>query len=501
MLTLDLLPTQTTIHSKVPKRISMETDYLSFGRDKTKHYVLLANIISRQHAEIHYDNGAYYIVDFGSTNGTLINHVKIIPNTRNKLHDKDIIAFGGGGGLKPGQKVSVPDTPFYYKCSISVREQDDAPPTGLCTPKPLEKQHPAAHIVEIPSSSPICKPAESPSQRKFWNGLCNMANISEEQKPPLAFTKKLQKQEILSPEIQAASSSIRESRLPDDPFHSSTSKPTPISTVQQNSRARHQSDLQKPSQQQNPFFLGKSASLDLLNSHVIDEPVDTSISTSSHPNLQPQDPQLTINEAYQNSYHLEEKLIDLSSELSEGYFSQEYKFDLRIPTPLDSQPSLSKQGTTLAEDVSGKREGKAREIISPATPVALKESSTVEMQEDVEAPDTSNQCFKELESEITCAICWEYLVSAHFLNPCGHIFCGECISEWISANEVPQCPSCRVKFKGVPIASTTMDNIVSVVATRFLSSSEVEERTNRQQSWKEKSQKRKFTEINIEEEM
>ncbi|KAK9767268.1 hypothetical protein K7432_003060 [Basidiobolus ranarum] len=517
MLTLNLLPNQTTVHSKTPKVILMENDFLSFGRDKTKHYVFQSNIISRHHAEIHFDNGTYYIIDFGSTNGTLINHVKIIPNQRNKLQDNDIVAFGGGGGLKPGQKVSIPDTPFYYHCSITRKEQGTSQLFDLSTPKNSRRNNPTNHLVEIPSSSPICKPVESPSQNKFWNGLYNMANITEDQQPDLVFTKKLKKPELFIHRTESSTSNIRKSEPSEDPFHSGTSKNNfAISTVQQDSRVKHQLNGNNSSSQQKRTLLSKPISSNLFDSNNSKDQASLNVPANHHPISQLKSPQLMTDQnlepKVESSRHEnppEERFIDLSSEISEGYFSQEYKFDLKIPTPLESQPLLSKQGTLLTEDqaelVSEKKEGKAKEIISPPTPVALKETPTLEIQEDADVQNIPSKedklCFKELESEITCAICWEYLVSAHFLNPCGHIFCGECISEWISANETPQCPSCRVQFKDSPIPSTTMDNIVSALAIRLLSPPEVEERTNRQQTWKDKSQKRKFVEINVEEEI
>ena len=48
--------------------------------------------ISRQHAEIKAGTTAFVVVDLGSTNGTLVNGVKIVGETR--LSDGDIISFG-----------------------------------------------------------------------------------------------------------------------------------------------------------------------------------------------------------------------------------------------------------------------------------------------------------------------------------------------------------------------------------------------------------------------
>ena len=48
--------------------------------------------ISKKHAMITRDNGAYYLKDLGSTNGTLVNGTRLDKRPV-KIHDKDVVSF------------------------------------------------------------------------------------------------------------------------------------------------------------------------------------------------------------------------------------------------------------------------------------------------------------------------------------------------------------------------------------------------------------------------
>ncbi|MGB7339575.1 MAG: FHA domain-containing protein [Phototrophicaceae bacterium] len=50
--------------------------------------------VSRNHAELAYQNGSYLIKDLGSTNGTWINGEKIPPYRQIQLHDSDQLRLG-----------------------------------------------------------------------------------------------------------------------------------------------------------------------------------------------------------------------------------------------------------------------------------------------------------------------------------------------------------------------------------------------------------------------
>ena len=48
---------------------------------------------------------------------------------------------------------------------------------------------------------------------------------------------------------------------------------------------------------------------------------------------------------------------------------------------------------------------------------------------------------KELEDEMSCAVCQETIIAAHSLVPCGHCFCGACLFQWLLRKQI--CPTCR----------------------------------------------------------
>lgn len=52
-----------------------------------------------------------------------------------------------------------------------------------------------------------------------------------------------------------------------------------------------------------------------------------------------------------------------------------------------------------------------------------------------------NALLAALEGQFECTICREFMVAAHSLVPCGHMFCGECVGEWILKKS--SCPTCR----------------------------------------------------------
>jgi len=66
--------------------------YTTIGRRDGNAIVLPDSFVSSQHAEIVYDNGAWWIDDLGSTNGTLVNNRPV--STRIRIAPGDVIQFG-----------------------------------------------------------------------------------------------------------------------------------------------------------------------------------------------------------------------------------------------------------------------------------------------------------------------------------------------------------------------------------------------------------------------
>jgi len=79
------------------KDILLAGNARSLGRNDFEKFMLPDDIpyISRQHINIWYEDGQYYVEDRGSTNGTKINGINIKSTGRNSLNDGDVIEIAG----------------------------------------------------------------------------------------------------------------------------------------------------------------------------------------------------------------------------------------------------------------------------------------------------------------------------------------------------------------------------------------------------------------------
>lgn len=74
--------------------IELDKNSLIVGRmESFVDYKLKSSAIGKIHAELTKEDGEIYLLDCNSRNGTFINDSRIIPNTRQKVADKDIIRF------------------------------------------------------------------------------------------------------------------------------------------------------------------------------------------------------------------------------------------------------------------------------------------------------------------------------------------------------------------------------------------------------------------------
>ena len=85
---LDLPQNLSVIHiGKSNDRIPPDIDVSGFPNSE---------IVSRIHADIRVEGDAYYIEDVGSSNGTYINNMPLLPGNRHRLRPGDRIALGKG---------------------------------------------------------------------------------------------------------------------------------------------------------------------------------------------------------------------------------------------------------------------------------------------------------------------------------------------------------------------------------------------------------------------
>eukprot|EP00887_Chlorella_sp_A99_P005149 scaffold40.g5149.t1 len=89
-----------------------------------------------------------------------------------------------------------------------------------------------------------------------------------------------------------------------------------------------------------------------------------------------------------------------------------------------------------------------------------------------------------LQAHLMCCICQEVVVAAVAMVPCGHSFCGECLSAWLADKSAAtaDCPMCRTRATSAPIRSVTIDSVVGEVVGD-LDEDEREALRERQASW------------------
>lgn len=86
--------------------------------------------------------------------------------------------------------------------------------------------------------------------------------------------------------------------------------------------------------------------------------------------------------------------------------------------------------------VNGNSLSSASASASASVPVPVVESTSVITAEVVSVVESSSQL------EFTCSICYDNIcVHPSVLTTCGHLFCNECITEWLKTKAV--CPMCN----------------------------------------------------------
>ncbi len=90
------------------EKVDLAKDRIRIGRDPTNDVAINHPVVSKHHAEIVKQDGKFFVVDLGSTNGTFVNGIKI---KRHQLHELDRIVIGPSELHFSGESLShAPDT-------------------------------------------------------------------------------------------------------------------------------------------------------------------------------------------------------------------------------------------------------------------------------------------------------------------------------------------------------------------------------------------------------
>jgi len=95
--------------SKAGRRLQLDDDAVTIGREMFCGLVLDEHTVSRQHARVERENGGYRVVDLGSLNGTFVNNRRIDRPTP----------------LKHGDKIQIYDVKIrYYASDMPIGDDD-----------------------------------------------------------------------------------------------------------------------------------------------------------------------------------------------------------------------------------------------------------------------------------------------------------------------------------------------------------------------------------------
>src|ERR671936_944085 len=99
------------------RKYPLEGNTTVLGRQADSTICLPAKAVSRQHAQIVLADGAYYLEDLDSSNGTFLNGTRLSPRVRVRLSEQDTFQVGPYlFGLRP------PPVPSASEPSLVIRE-------------------------------------------------------------------------------------------------------------------------------------------------------------------------------------------------------------------------------------------------------------------------------------------------------------------------------------------------------------------------------------------
>ncbi|MCJ7625666.1 MAG: FHA domain-containing protein, partial [Anaerolineaceae bacterium] len=85
---------QVLSKDRLKSMLSVRGRIMTIGRTSENDIFIMDEKVSRQHARIEYDDGGYYIVDMGSSNGTFLANTRITSDVRVKWNEDQIVQVG-----------------------------------------------------------------------------------------------------------------------------------------------------------------------------------------------------------------------------------------------------------------------------------------------------------------------------------------------------------------------------------------------------------------------
>ncbi len=144
-----------------PEIYSLYKSSFSIGRSENNDIVLVGSNVSRWHARIKFKEGQWHIADADSTNGTLLNGVKLRPGLEVPWPEDQSVRIG----------------PFHLRLEIPGLAQNPAPIPAVASPPP-------AQAAPLPAAQPLQSPREQitadmrPRQVK-GSGICRVLLLNK----------------------------------------------------------------------------------------------------------------------------------------------------------------------------------------------------------------------------------------------------------------------------------------------------------------------------------
>ncbi len=134
------------------QRIELDRDTFTVGRHSACDLTYPDSRLSREHLRLDRDDGNYYVLDLGSSNGTTLNGKEA--GSSMQLNDGDVLDLGGGLDIrieieKPESTAPSPSEPEFAQPSVPTPQAAAATP-AFSTPQPASDGIPTAFFILAP---------------------------------------------------------------------------------------------------------------------------------------------------------------------------------------------------------------------------------------------------------------------------------------------------------------------------------------------------------------